>query len=186
MDLNLQSLASASFLTGQPFIGGDRVASHLVRDAKTPEVNRYDVLENESVSFTPPGFIACRWIHQFKPHRTQVNSERAMKLTAENLFVTLADPLIEQTEENTRLLQFLALMLERKRLLRPKGFTRDGEKNVYEHAKTKQTFEVPVGEISPQFFLRVQEQLGAIVGALKVKGDAPVFAAGASGERAKR
>jgi hypothetical protein len=96
-----------------------------------------------------------------------------MKLTAENLFVTLADPLTEPTAENTRLLQFLALLLERKRLLRPKGRTPDGEKNIYEHARTKQFFEVPVGELSPQFFLQVQEQLSVLVGPPKAKAAAP-------------
>jgi len=135
MDLNLQPLASASFLTGQPFAEGERVASHLVRDAKSPEVIRYDVLESELAGFAPPGFVACRWVHLFKPRRAGENPERAMKLTAENLFVTLADPLTEPSAENIRLLQFLALMLERKRLLRPKGRTPDGEEK---HLRARQ------------------------------------------------
>ena len=36
--------------------------------------------------------------------------------------------------------------------------------NIYEHAKTKQVYEVPVGELSPEFFLAVQEQLSVLVG----------------------
>ena len=35
----------------------------------------------------------------------------------------------------------------------------------YEHAKTKQIFELPVGELNPAFFMAVQAQLGLLVGA---------------------
>jgi hypothetical protein len=86
-----------------------------------------------------------------------------MKLTAENLFVALADPTTEQTPESTRLVQFLALMLERKKLLRPRGRTADGARQIYEHARTKQHFEVPIGDLSPEFFVAVQEQLSVLI-----------------------
>ena len=59
---------------------------------------------------------------------------------------------------------FLALMLERKRVLRPKGKSADGSKNVYEHAKTKQIIETPGGELTPEFFVQVREQLSVLVG----------------------
>jgi hypothetical protein len=169
MELNLQPLAQTCFVTGQPFAEGQRVASYLVRDPKTPEIVRYDVLESAVGEFSPPAFVACRWVHVYKPRRPGENSGRTMKLTAENLFVTLADPATDPSPENTRLLQFLALMLERKKLLRPKGRSADGEKNLYEHAKSKQMFEVPIGELTPQFFMQVQEQLSVLVGEPKPK-----------------
>lgn len=171
MDLNLQPLASTCFVTGQPFIEGQRVLSHLVRNESTGEVMRYDVLEGAAPEFTAPGFVACRWSHLYKPRKVGENPDRELKLTAENLFVTLADPANELTEENTRLVQFLALMLERKKLLRPKGRNADGTRNVYEHAKTKALYEVPVGELSPEFFIAVQEQLSVLVGAPKPKAE---------------
>jgi len=59
---------------------------------------------------------------------------------------------------------FLALMLERKRILRPRGRTADGLKNRYEHARTKQVYELPADELSPEFFVQVQEQLSVLVG----------------------
>ena len=52
----------------------------------------------------------------------------------------------------------------------------DGAKNVYEHAKTKQMFEVPVGELTPEFFVAVQEQLNVRGGGPKAKAE-PVVAA---------
>ena len=174
MEMHLQPLATSCFISGQPFAEGDRVASFLVRGA-TLEIVRHDLLEAQAAQFAPAGFVACRWVQAFKP-QSQENAARTLKLNAENLFLTLSDPMNELNVESTRLLQFLALMLERKKLLRPKGRSTDGTKNVYEHAKTKQLFEVPVGELTPEFFVAVQEQLTVLVGAPNAKVE-PVVAA---------
>lgn len=171
MDLHLQPLATSCFVSGEPFTEGARVASYLVRAGAAMEIVRYDVMETHTADFVPEGVTACRWVHAYKPRKHGENPDRALKLTSENLFVTLADPTTEPTPENTRLLQFLALMLERKRILRPKGLSADGARNRYEHAKSKQIFEVPAGELTPQFFVAVQEQLSILVGAPKAKAE---------------
>ncbi len=163
MELQLQPLASACHVSGQPFLEGNRVTSVLVGQ-KSGEVARYDLLEKEWPAFSPEGSVVCRWVQVFKPRRANENPERNLKLTAETLFTTLADPTAEPTPENTRLIQFLALMLERKCVLKPKGRTADGLRTVYEHAKSKQLYEVPVGELTPEFFIQVQAQLGLLVG----------------------
>jgi len=163
MELQLQPLASACHVSGQPFVEGNRVTSVLVSQ-KNGEILRFDLLESEAAKFTADGPVVCRWVQVFKPRRANENPDRALKLTAETLFITLADPAAEVTPENTRLVQFMALMLERKRVLKPKGRTTDGTRNIYEHAKTKQLFEVPVGELTPEFFIQVQAQLGLLVG----------------------
>ena len=170
--MNLQPLAKTCFVSGEPFVEGARVASFLVRAANM-DIVRYDVLEPHVADFKPEGFVACRWVQAYKPRQAGENADRALKLTAESLFATLADPTTEPTPENTRLLQFIALMLERKKVLRPRGKSADGLRNRYEHAKTKQIFEVPVGELTPEFFVAVQEQLTVLVGAPKPKADAP-------------
>ena len=179
MELNLQPLASTCHVTGQSFKEGERVVSFLIRTETSSEVARYDLLESAQVGFAPAGFIACRWAHVFKARKAGENPERELKLTAENLFVTLADPAVELAPENERLVQFLALMLERKRLLRPKGRSADGHRMVYEHAKSKQLYEVPAGELNPEFFLSLQEQLGVLVGGSK-KAEASSPASGAT------
>jgi len=168
MEMHLQPLANTCVVSGRVFAEGDRVASFLVR-ADNLEIVRYDVLEDQLGQFLPAGFVACRWVHPYKPRRAEENSERTLKLTAENLFTTLADPAAEVTTENVRLVQFLALMLERKKILRPKGLSADRQKNVFEHSKTKQLFEVPAGELTPEFFVAVQEQLSVLVGSPKPK-----------------
>lgn len=193
MEMHLQPLANACYVSREPFVEGARVVSHLVRNAAL-EIVRYDVLESHATGFTPEGFVACRWVHVFKPRRGGAeNPDRALKLTAESLFTALADPTTEPTPENTRLVQFLALMLERKKILRPRGRTADGARNRFEHAKTKQMFEIPAGELTPEFFVAVQEQLSVLVGSPQPKSEAapvvdaaPAESAPASPETAPR
>ncbi len=168
MELNLQPLATACFVSGQTFAAGEPVASYLVRNANL-EIVRYDLLSSHKQAFAPEGFVACSWVHPYKPRVAGENTERTLKLNAETLFLALADPATEATAENTRLVQFLAFMLERKKVLRPKGRSADGEKNVYEHAKTKLLYQVPKGELTPEFFVQVQAQLSVLVGEPKPK-----------------
>jgi hypothetical protein len=163
MELNLQPRSLSCFVSGQPFREGDRVASFLVR-TDTGEIARYDALESSSASFAPAGFVACSWIQVYKPKPLEENADKALKLTADTLFQTLADPSSEVTPATERLVRFLALLLERKRILRPRGKTADGSKEIYEHSRTKQLYEVTAIDLSPEFFTAVREQLSVLVG----------------------
>ncbi|MBL9203738.1 MAG: hypothetical protein JNN01_01535 [Opitutaceae bacterium] len=164
MELNLQPLSTVCHVTQDAFLAGQRLVSFLVRDPAQPEIVRYDVSEPAAAGFAPAGVVVCRWVHLFKPRKPGDTSEKTLKLTAETLFLTLADPSAELTPENTRLVQFLALMLERKRLLKPRGRTADGLRTVVEHTKSKQLFEIPAGDLNPEFFIQVQAQLSVLVG----------------------
>ena len=171
MELNLQPLAPSCFVSGRVFQEGDRVISFLIRSKTSTDIMRYDVLESAREGFAPEGFIACSWSHLFKPRRVGENPERELTLTAENLFLTLADPAVEIAAENERLVQFLAMMLERKRVLRPKGRASEAGRDLFEHVKTKQLYRVPAGELSPEFFMSLQEQLSVLVGGPASKAD---------------
>lgn len=168
MDLILQPGATLCAATNTAFQAGDRVICYLGYGADG-QVARWDVLATAAAQFAVPERLICRWVHVFKPRTQDDNPERTLKLGAESLFTTLCDPAAEVIEANTPLIQFLALMLERKKLLRPKGLTADRARRIYEHAKTKQFYEVPVGELTPEFFVKVQEQLGVLVGEPKKK-----------------
>jgi hypothetical protein len=195
MELTLQSLSPRCHVSGRDFVEGDRVVSFLVRGA-VPEgltgkeaavaaeaITRADVLESELAGFTTNGTVACRWAQVFKVRKAADNPERNLKLTAESLFLALGDPANERTVENERLLQVLAIMLERKRVLRPKGRSGGGAnaKQIYEHAKLKTLHEVQAADLSPEFFLSIQEQLAALVGRGGGAG-AGATAEGAAGE----
>ena len=182
MELSLQSLSSRCSVSGRDFSDGDRVVSFLVRNpvgsGDAEGIVRHDVAAEEQGKFEPAGPVVCRWAQIFKPRKAGDNPERNLKLTAESLFLALSDPANERTTENERLLQVLAMMLERKRVLRPKGRSGSGAnaKQVYEHAKLKSLHEVNAAELSPEFFLSIQEQLAALVGggggAAKAKAEA--------------
>jgi hypothetical protein len=163
MDFHLQPLGTACRVTGRPFEAGDRVVSFLTREEGKVELGRHDVSEAEAGAFAAPGTVVCRWVHVFKPRAPGDNADRALRLTAENLFLALAES-ADPTPENARLLQFLALMLERKRVVKPRGRTPDGRHQLVEHVRTKQTFSLPAGDLTPEFFVQVQAQLSVLVG----------------------
>ncbi|RFC47137.1 MAG: hypothetical protein DUW69_001500 [Verrucomicrobia bacterium] len=166
MELTLHPSAKTCRACGREFAEGDRVVSHLVREA-TGEVGRHDVLASEDAAYTKPSFVFCSWTVSYKARRADENPGRTLKLTAENLFVTLGDPAAEPNPANTPMLQFLALLLERKRLLRPRGLTTDGERQIFEHVRSHQLYEIPVGTLDAEFFIRIQGQLDLLVGPAK-------------------
>lgn len=168
MELNLHPIATKCCVSGREFAEGDRVVCYLVREADGL-TGRRDLLESEDASLPKPAEVYCRWVIAYKPRRGEENADRALKLTAENLFLTLADPANPPSETNTPLLQFLALMLERKKVLKPRGVTPDGLRSVLEHMRTHQRYEVPVGDLDAEFFRKIQGQLDVLVGAPKKK-----------------
>lgn len=172
MELNLHPISTQCCVSGRAFAEGDRVVCYLVRE-DNGLTGRRDLLETEDARLPKPAEVYCRWVVNFKPRRADENPDRALKFTAENLFLTLADPANPANEANTPLLQFLALMLERKRLIKSRGFSEDGARQVYEHMRTHQTYEVPVGTLDDAFFVRIQEQLGVLVGTPKPKAAVP-------------
>jgi hypothetical protein len=163
MELTLHPSAKICRASGREFAEGDRVVSHLVREA-SGEISRHDVLASEDAAYVKPSVVFCSWTVSYKARRPNENPGRALKLTAENLFVTLGDPAAEPNPANTPLLQFLALLLERKRVLRPRGLTPDGVRQLYEHARTHQLYEIPTGTLDAAFFLQLQGQLDLLVG----------------------
>ncbi len=168
MELNLHPIATKCFVSGRDFAENDRIACYLAREA-SGEVIRRDLLELEDGRFMPPAFIYCRWVVAFKQRKAGENPALTLKLTAANLFLTLADPANEPNATNTPLLQFLALMLERKKLIKPRGISEDGQRQVYEHMATHQLYEVPLGDLNVDFFQKIQEHLGVLVGTPKPK-----------------
>lgn len=176
MELNLHPLATKCYVSGREFAEGDRVVCYLVREADGL-TGRRDVLVSEAANMQAPAEIFCRWVISYKPRKAGENADRNLKMTAENLFVTLADPTNPPDETNTPLLQFLALMLERKKILKPRGQTPDGARNIFEHARSHQMYEIPVGDLNAEFFVKIQSQLDVLVGSPKNKAE-PATGAG--------
>lgn len=170
MELNLQSLASECYITKTAFTEGDRIISILVLQPDG-EFVRIDFLESAEESLEIPGESLCRWTIIFKPEPPAENLEREVRLTAENLFLELTSAGEDQLSENRALVQFLALMLERKRVLRARGISDDGRWKRFEHGPEKSSHLVPVGEVSSESLRAIREQLQAVLGIPKVGGN---------------
>ena len=138
------------------FVKDDRIASMLIR--LEDDIVRTDVLESEEPSYELPGELICRWTQIFKPRSTDdKEAQEAMKLTADNLFISLFEGEDGPTQENAKLKHLLGLMLERRRLLRVKS--RDNIFTHYIHRPSKNEYSVPNVELDPQFFIENQEKL---------------------------
>jgi len=168
MELNLQSLASECYITKTAFNEGDRVISRLVMQPDG-EFGRIDLLESAEASLEIPGETLCRWTIIFKPEPPAENIERDVRLTADNLFLELTSAGEDQLDENRALVQFLALMLERKRVLRARGLTDDGRWKRFEHGPEKTSHLVPAGEISSESLRAIRDQLEAVLGIPKIE-----------------
>jgi hypothetical protein len=165
MDLQLKPPANTCCVTQTAFQEGDRVVSFLVRDAATGEFVRLDCLAaNEQEVNLGPNEVLCRWTRAFKPIPAGVNLDRALRLSADSLFLSLTEDPDAPVEENGPLKQFLALMLERKRLIRARGESSDGTRRRFEHMRTKRMIEVPAGVMDDAFFLQMRDKLGVLLG----------------------
>ncbi len=165
MELQLKPPADICCVTQAAFQDGDRVVSFLVRDATTGEFLRSDCLAAHESAATFSGEVLCRWTRTYRPAVAQVNADRMLRLSADNLLLALTEDPDAPVEENGPLKQFLALMLERKRLVRARGLSADGTRRVYEHGRTKRMIEVPAGEMDDTFFMQMRDKLGMLLGA---------------------
>jgi len=161
MKWHISPISRISALSGEAFEKDDRVASLLVRLEE--DIGRIDLKESEESDYQVPGDLICRWIQLFKP-RDQHDKEvqEALKLTADNLFVSLFEGEDGPSQENSKLKRLLSLMLERRRLLRLKY--KDSGYFWYIHRLSKLEYPVPDVELDPQFFIENQEKL-AFLGA---------------------
>lgn len=156
-------MARKSFFSGEAFEKDERVASSLVK-TEDGELLRIDVRRSETDAVELPGEALCHWNLRFKPKPSDGKEEaEALKLTADNLFISLfeGEEEGELTQDNAELKLFLGLMLERRRVLRVKGRTRQYTR--YVHRPSKREFLVPAVELEPQFFLENEEKLSFLV-----------------------
>lgn len=127
------------------------------------EVCRRDVLAEEEPKLVAEGRVLCRWTQHFKPRDSGPGAAQLLKMTTEALFLELAgEPGTDPAEENLPLLHFLALMLERKRIIRNLGPDAGDGRIVLRHVPSKADYRLPPVEMDEGFFLEVQEKLGVL------------------------
>ena len=161
-DWNIQSRAHACTSCGAAFV--DKQAFHTLLFDEKADLRRSDICvpcwqkQYSDGASDRKGFISY-WQGVYEAPAPPV--EVIQKESAESLLrklIELNDPRYIPAG------YILAVMLERKRLLRPRGRTADGERNLLEHARTHQMYEIPAGDLSPEFFVKIREQLGVLIG----------------------
>ncbi len=141
----IQARTNRCDITGEPFGDGEAFYTLLYRDEKQDTLHRRDVsqkswraLQADPAAEPPFSF----WRSKFTPPPPPA-PEALPKADAEEL---LRRFLTENLPAQTRAIYILALMLERKRLLRPTGTKQDEETGrkllFYEHARTGEMFVV--------------------------------------------
>ena len=166
MDWRVKTLSKHSHATGKPLETGHKVVSYLYKNQKG-ELLRSDILREEAENYTPPGVVVGWWGHTIKPAESEAEARQAALKTTEEIFLSLYEVEEEagQSDESAILKYLLALILERKRILKP--IARPGaaqtQTQTYLLRQTEIEYQVPKVEISAQTLLNVREQLHLII-----------------------
>ncbi|MFP4165657.1 MAG: hypothetical protein ACLFUF_00630 [Opitutales bacterium] len=164
MDWQIKNPARVSTLSGKEFTPGDRIVCMVFKDEAAGELGRADLLEHEVESFTPAGEVLGRWMRTVKPPNETAENSRDAVASAEELFLSLQPGVSESgPEEADALRHLLALMLERKRILRVQGPRKGSGSQTYLHVKRKEEYTVPLIEIVPEQLLKIKETLGDLL-----------------------
>ena len=165
-DWTIQSRADHCEVSGQPFADGEAFFTLLYRDKKLNTLRRRDVskagwrtLQSGPEKDAP----FCLWRSRFTAPPPP-SPEALPRADAEGL---LRRFLGENRPEQRRAAYILALMLERKRLLRPTETRPDeaggGKLLFYEHARTGETFVVTDPGLRLDQIAEVQREVAALL-----------------------
>lgn len=165
MNWNFKSISSASTLSKSAFADGEQVVCLIYKDIEKGEIGRADIRLDELDRFELPGNLLGRWRQQIKKAENGQVAVRRKIESAEDFFLSLYESTgrTEACEEMDALKCLLALMLERKRIVRAHGKRQRTGIQPYIHIKTKQKLDVPVVEISADIMVRIQETVGDII-----------------------
>lgn len=159
---NIKSRSEACGATGRPFAEGEYFFTALFRDGEG--FRRIDLCEEAwnaraADSSAEPAFSS--WRSKFEPPAPAA-PEPLPRNDAEGMLRRLSES-NDPAHTNTRYL--LAVMLERKRILRPQPSPEKGVL-LYEHASTGETFIVSDPDLSLADLASVQEEVSALLSGL--------------------
>ena len=157
-DWEIRKRSDACTVTGRAFAEGEFFYTALYREGDG--FRREDVAEEawQALPAEPRPFSFWRSKFEMPPPPPP---EPLAKQDAESILRRL----IEENAETTRNARYiLALMLERKRLLKPMP-SEDPEVLVYEHAQSGETFIIPDPHLGLDQIPDVQREVGALLGA---------------------
>ncbi|MDX2108943.1 MAG: hypothetical protein SFY80_01750 [Verrucomicrobiota bacterium] len=181
MELHIKPISRQSGISAETFKPGQKVRSWLYHDA-AGEVQRMDCLESEAAQFHPDGLILCLWTRVVKkPAESDAEARRQALMGAEELFLAMTGAgdeseleLVEQPAspdaattspgaQDPTFLGLIALMLERKRVLRQIPTAETG-KLCYLHARSKKTITIDRPDLSMERIIALGPRLEQLLG----------------------
>lgn len=143
---------------------GDTVVCAVFVDS-LGNLDRADFLKGEFDPSAIGGKIIGRWerVVGEDPDEGEKMARKMSLASSEDFFLSLFDDSSEVVAEEADIVkQMLALLLERKRVLRPLGRPSAGVQK-YLHPATKREFDVPQRSLDENLIAKIQSQLGSII-----------------------
>jgi hypothetical protein len=164
MDWQIKTISRKSSLTGEAFQPGDRAVSLVFKEKESGELARADLHEQELESFELQGQILGRWTRVIRDPEDDAANVRETMASAEDFFFSLFESESEDGREVSNTLKYiLALMLERKRVLKVVGSRQTEGSQLYRHVKSKQEVSVPLVDISRESMTQIEDTLGDLM-----------------------
>ena len=163
MDWQVKPIARICAASGQELHVGDSVVCVVFKPVGG-NIERADILKDHSANFTPNGLLLGRWSREVKERNEEEQAQRAQLLASrEEFFLSLFDEAADPSGDKAVLKHILAMLLERKRIIRAIG-TPDQGLITYVHTSSKQTYLVPALDLQPSHLLQVGTALELLVG----------------------
>jgi hypothetical protein len=163
MEWQVKSLSHTCASSGKELHVGDSVVC-IVFKPLGGAIERRDVLKEYATEFKPDGLLLGRWSRQVKERGEEEQALRAQLLASrEEFFLSLFDDPADPSGDKGVLKHILALLLERKRIIKATGPAEQGL-IPYQHQSTKQILMVPALDLQPEHLLQVSGSLELLVG----------------------
>jgi hypothetical protein len=162
-DWQFKPISRHCAVTNTPLRIGDRVVC-VVFKPQGADIERADILADNIAQFATNGIELGRWNREVKSRSEEEREARIQLLaTREEFFISLFSDPQDPSGDKAVLKQLTALILERKRILRPLGKPAGGVQR-YLHVRTRDEYDVPADDLSPEKIARVQNALEVLVG----------------------
>jgi hypothetical protein len=163
MDWQVKPIARHCAASGKELRAGD-IVTCIVFKPVGGAIERVDVLREHAAGYAPEGLLLGRWTREVKERGEEEQAQRAQLLASrEEFFLSLYDNEEDPSGDKAVLKHILAMLLERKRIVRALGPADQGL-IPYQHVATKQTYLVPALDLQPAHLLQVGATLDLLVG----------------------
>ena len=163
MEWQVRPIARQCAASGKELRPGD-IVTCVVHKPVGGAIERADVLKEHVAEYVPPGLLLGRWTREVKERGEEEQAQRAQLLASrEELFLSLFEQEEDPSGERAVLKHILAMLLERRRVLKQAGPPEKG-KTPYLHVATKQVYAVPAIDLQPDHIRQVGGSLDMLAG----------------------